>query len=97
MLISISIENKSFSRNCDIKTANAKSVMDAFIWVMFFIKNSDTLEICGIVCFILLLSCLAMDFISGQLISLTKLIHKIPGQFVNKPGIRLFCDRALLN
>ena len=26
-----------------------------------------------------------MDFILGQLISLTNLIHIIPGQFVNKP------------
>ena len=37
-----------------------------------------------------------MDFISGQLISLTNRIHRIPGQFVNKPGKGLFCDRALL-
>ena len=28
----------------------------------------------------------AVDFISGQLISLTNPIHMIPGQFVNKPG-----------
>ena len=32
---SISIENISFSRNCYIKITNAKSVMDASIWVMF--------------------------------------------------------------
>ena len=31
---------------------------------------------------------------SGQLISLTNPIHRIPGHFVNKPQI-LFCDRAL--
>ena len=37
-----------------------------------------------------------MDFISGQLISLTNPIHRILGQFVNKPWKRLFCDRALL-
>ena len=42
---SISIENISFSRNCDIKITNAKSVTDATIWVMFISKNSDTLEI----------------------------------------------------
>ena len=42
---SISIENKSFSRNCDIKTTNAKSVTDTSIWVMFISKNSDTLKI----------------------------------------------------
>ena len=36
-----------------------------------------------------------MDFISGHLISLTNPVHRIPDQFVNKPGWRLFCDRAL--
>ena len=30
-----------------------------------------------------------MDFISGQLISLTNPIHTIPGQFVNKPWFSL--------
>ena len=35
-------------------------------------------------------------FHSGQLVSLTNPIHEIPGQFVNKPGKRLFFDRALL-
>ena len=38
----------------------------------------------------------AMDLISGQMISLTNPIQKILGQFVNKPGIRLFWNRALL-
>ena len=38
-----------------------------------------------------------MDFISGQLISLTNPIHRIPVQRVNKLGKRLFCDKALLN
>ena len=33
-----------------------------------------------------------MDFISGQL--LTNPIYNIPGQYVNKSGKRLFCDRA---
>ena len=42
---SILIENILFSRNCDIKTTNAKSITDASIWVMFISKNSDTLEI----------------------------------------------------
>ena len=37
-----------------------------------------------------------MDFISGQLISLKKPIHRIPSHFVNKLQI-LFCDRALLS
>ena len=41
----ISLENIFFSGNCDIKTTNAKSVMDASIWVIFISKNSDTLEI----------------------------------------------------
>ena len=42
---SISIENISFSRNCDMNITNAKSITDASIWVMFISKNSDTLEI----------------------------------------------------
>ena len=42
---SISIENISLSRNCDIKTTNAKSVTDASIWLMFISENSDSLEI----------------------------------------------------
>ena len=41
----ISIENISFSRNCDIKIPNAKSVTDASISVMFISKNSDKFEI----------------------------------------------------
>ena len=65
---SISIENDSFSRYCDIKTTNAKSVTDTSIWV---IEN--------IVCLTLLLSFPAMEFISGHLISLTNPIHRIPG------------------
>ena len=36
-----------------------------------------------------------MGFISGQLVSLTNLIHGIPNHFVNKPQI-LYCDKALL-
>ena len=34
-----------FSRNCDIKITNEKSVMDASFWVMFSSKNSDTVDI----------------------------------------------------
>ena len=45
MQISILIEAILFSRNCDNKTTNAKSVKDASIWLMFISKNSDTLEI----------------------------------------------------
>ena len=48
------------------------------------------------VCLTLLSSFPIMDFISGQLISLTKPIHMIWGHFVNKPQI-LFCDRAPLS
>ena len=40
------------------------------------------------ICLTPLLSFCLMDFISGQLISLTNAIHRIPGQFVNKPGRR---------
>ena len=42
---SISKENVSFSRNCDIKKTNAKSVTDTFILVMFISRNSDMFEI----------------------------------------------------
>ena len=60
-------------------------------------KDSDTLEIAEyIVCLTLLLSFTAVDFIPGQLISLTNPIHKIPGQFVNKPEKILLCDIAFL-
>ena len=84
---SISIERISFSRNCDIKTTNEKSVTDASIWVMFISKINNTLEIAEhIVSLTLLLSLAALDFISGQLISLTNPIHGILGQFVNKRG-----------
>ena len=41
---SILIQNMSFSRNCDIKIANFKSVTDASIWVMFVSRNSNKLE-----------------------------------------------------
>ena len=65
--------------------------MDASIWGKFISKNSNTLKIEHS----LLLSFPAMNFISGQLISLTNPIHRILSQFVNKSQI-LFCDRALL-
>ena len=81
---SISIKNIWFARNCDIETTNAKSVMDASIWVMFISKNKDTFEIAEHSLLPVLLSFAAMGFISGQIISLTNPIHKIPGQFVNK-------------
>ena len=42
---SISIENISFSRNCDIKITNAKIVTDASIWIMCISKDTDTLGI----------------------------------------------------
>ena len=91
---SISFENISFSKQCDIKTTNVKSITDASIWVMFTSKNSDMFEIAE---HSLLLSFRAVGFISGQLISLTNPIHRIPCQFVNTPAKRLFCDRALLS
>ena len=80
---SISKENISFSRNFNIKSTNAKCHACFYLG-----RNSDTLEIehC-------LLNSPIMDFISGQL---TNPIHRITGQFINKPGKRLFCDRSLL-
>ena len=45
MLGSISIENISFSRNCDIKITNANIVTDASIWVILTPLNNGTLEI----------------------------------------------------
>ena len=86
---SISTGNVSFSRNSDVKTHNAKNVT----WVLFIFKDKDTL----VIAFYSLLPFPTMDFIPGQLISLTNSIHKISGQFVNKPGKRLFCDKAPLN
>ena len=41
---SISIEIKSFSKQCDIKTTNAKSVTDASIWVVFISKKATRLK-----------------------------------------------------
>ena len=70
-------------RSSPIKTRNANSVTGASVWVMYISKNSNMLKIQHS----LLNSILtfpAMDFISGQLISLTNPFHRIPGQFVNK-------------
>ena len=85
---SISIENISFSRNCDIKTTNPKSVTDASVWVTSISKNSDTLEIAEprLLNSPIIIPRYGFHFSSGQLISLTNPIHRIPGQFVNKPG-----------
>ena len=63
-----------------------QSVTDASIWVKFISKISNTLEIEHS----LLNSPIIipyMDFTSGQLILLTDPIHRISGQFVNKPQI----------
>ena len=81
---SISIENISFSRNCNIKITNAKSVTVAFIWVMFISKNSDTIEIAEHSLFhspIAIRRC-------GFHFRSTNLADKpgIPGQIVNKHG-----------
>ena len=76
-----------------LKQQNAKSVTDASIWANHISKNSNTLDIEHSPLNSLLLFP-AMDFISGQLISLTNRIHRILGQFVNKLQM-LFCDRAL--
>ena len=51
--------------------------MDVSIWVKFISKNRNTLEIEHILLNSLLLSFPAMDFISGQLISLTNPIHNL--------------------
>ena len=80
----ISIENISFTRNCDIKITNAKSVTEASIWVMFISKNSDTLEIAENSLFNTPIIIPRCGFHSGQLISQTNCIHKIPGLSVNK-------------
>ena len=79
-----------------LKQQNVKSNMNTSVWVKFIFNNSNMLEMeHSLVCVTLLLSFPAMDFISGQLISLTNLIHRIPGHFLNKPQI-LFCERAIL-
>ena len=79
---STSIENISFSRNCDIKTKCEERHINTPIWVMFISKNSNTLEIEHSL--LNSLSFPAMDFISVQLISLTNPIHSILAQFVHK-------------
>ena len=84
---SISIENISFLRNRDIKTTNAKSVTDASNWVMFMSKSLLNSPII----------IPAVDFISGQPMSLTNPFHRIPGQFVNKTGKGHFCDYSHFN
>ena len=71
-----------------LKQQNVKSVTDAFILVKFISKNSNMLEIKHSLLNSPILSFPAMDFISGQLISLTNPIHRIPSQFLN----RLFCE-----
>ena len=61
-----------------------KRVTEVSIWVMFISKDSDMRTLDN--CLKLLLTLLTMDFISGQLISLTNPIHGIPVQYVNKLG-----------
>ena len=93
---SILIENISLSRNCDIKTTNTKSVTDASIWVMFIFKDSDTLEIENSLLnspTSIIIHHYGFHFRSTELSSLTQPIHRIPGQSVNKPRKRLFCDK----
>ena len=60
-------------------------------------KANDTLEIERHSMFNFSFIILRYGFHFRSMISSTKPIHKIPGQFVNKPVIRLFCDRALLS
>ena len=83
---SISIENVSFSRYRDIKITNVKSITGASIWVMFISKNNYTLDIAEHSLFNSPIIVRRYGFHSGQLISLTNPIHRIPGQCVNKPG-----------
>ena len=87
---SISMENISFSRNCDIRpiTTNPKSVTDASIWAMFISKNSAMFEIAEYCLFnySLIIRRYGFHFQSTYDISLTNPIHRIPGQLVNKHG-----------
>ena len=80
---SISIERILLSRNCDYKTTKCEKRHGRF-YLGKVSKNSNTPEIEH--CPLNpppLLSFPTMDFISGQLISPTNPIHRIPGQFVN--------------
>ena len=81
------------------KQQNAKSVTDASNWVMFISRNRDTRTLDQSILSRINSPIIipSMDFISGQPISLTNPIHRIPVQCVNKLGKRLFCDRAILN
>ena len=96
MHISISIENISFLRNCDIKTTKCEERHRRFYLGNVCLKIATRARLIRAVCLTLLLSFPAMDFISGQLISLTNPQNRIPVQCVNKLGKRL-CDRTLLN
>ena len=82
---SISLENILFSRNCDIKTSNAKSVTDASVWVVFISKNSDTLEIAE------------QSLFYSTIITRRCAFYFRSTDLADKPGHRLFFDRTLLN
>ena len=84
----ILIENISFSRNCDIKTTNAKNVTDASIWAKFISKNSKRLEIEHS---LLNIRLYILYRISCHLISQDS--ESICKQIANTV---LFCDRAFL-
>ena len=94
---SIAIENMLFSRNYDINITNAKSITDDSIWVMFISKISDMLEIAEHSLFNspIIIRCCGFHFRSTDLADKTHsyTFHRIPCQFVNKPGptvIKLF-------
>ena len=82
---SISIEAHRFQEILILKQQNVKSVTDASIWVTFISENSKEIE--HSLLYSLLLSFLAVDFISGLLISLTNPIQRIPGIFFNNSSV----------
>ena len=67
------------------------------MWVISLKLLNDTLEIERHNMFNFSFIIPRYGFHFRSMISSTKPIHKIPGQFVNKPVIRLFCDRPLLS
>ena len=72
--------------------------MNAFIYVMFFSKNSDMLEIeNSLLNSTIIIPRYGFRFRCSDLSDKPHdHDHRILGQFVNKPGKRLLCDRAPL-
>ena len=87
----ISIENISFSRNCDIKTTKCEESHRCFYLGKAYSRNSYTVEIeHSLLNSPIIISCYGLYFRSTDFADK----HWVPGQFLKKI---IFCDRALLS